>query len=168
MELIDTSKLGFIWTFERFDRNGRLIDVETVHNIIPEAGRNHILDVVLHAGQQVTTWYVGLFEGNYTPISSNTAANFPGLATECTAYDEPTRREFTEAAASGGSITNSANRAEFTFNASKTIYGAFLTSVATKGATTGTLLSAVRFGTAKTMAAEEILRVAGSLSLTSS
>jgi hypothetical protein len=48
-------------------------------------------------------------------------------------------------------MTNSASRASFVFNATKTIYGAFLISNSTKGGTTGTLFSAARFATAKSV-----------------
>jgi hypothetical protein len=92
-----------------------------------------------------------VFEGNYTPVATVTAATITSASTECTAYDETTRQAYNEAAASSQSTTNSANKATFTFNATKTIYGAFLASASAKSATTGTLFSAAAFSSSKSV-----------------
>lgn len=154
--------LGWLYTVEHI-RGGRVLSVERVHNLVPLEGRQYYQSVAANAGAQVTTWYCGLFEGNYTPIDGNTMATFPGLATESTAYDETTRPEWIEAAPSAGNITNSASKAVFTINAAKTFYGAFLSSSAVKSGVAGTLLSAARFATAKAMDAGEILRITGTI-----
>lgn len=154
--------LGWLYTVEHI-RGNCILSVERVHNLIPTEGRDHFLSVVANAGTQVTAWFCGLFEGNYTVLATNTAANFPGLATESTAYDEATRPAWVEAAPSAGDITNAASKAVFTINAAKTFYGAFLSSSAIKGGTIGTLLSAARFATAKQMDSGEILRVTGTI-----
>jgi len=160
-------RAGTLYEFEQW-RNGKLIDTWACHNIIPTQGLDHILAVVCNAGSQVTAWFVGIFEANYTPIAGDTAASFVASSTESTAYAEAARPAWTESTPSGGSTTNSASKAEFTMNATKTIYGAFLTSVSTKSATTGTLLSASKFGTAKIVDSGDILRVTASLTITSS
>ena len=159
--------IGGVFEYEH-RRAGEIIDVSSSHNLVVNEGLNHILNVVLHGATATPTWYVGLFEGNYTPLAADTAATFPTSATECTAYSEATRQEYVEAAASGQSITNSAARATFTFNASKTIYGAFLTSVSTKGGTTGVLLAADRGAVAKAVVSADQLLVAYTLSITAS
>ncbi len=130
-------------------RGGEVIDREDVTNIVVNEGLDHLLNTVFHGGTQINTWYLGLFEGNYTPVATATGASISGAATECVAYDEAQRQEFKEGAASAQSITNAADKATFTMNASKTIYGAFLVSNGTKGATSGTLFSAARFASPK-------------------
>lgn len=130
-------------------RAGEVIDEFEFPNLIVNEGLNHILDVQFHNVTQVATWYIGLFEANYTPVAGLTAATITTAATECTAYDEATRQEFKEAAAASQSISNTADRAKFTFNATKTIYGAFLVSDSAKSGTSGKLFSAARFPTAK-------------------
>jgi len=130
-------------------RGGEVIDREDVTNIVTNEGLDHILNTVFHSGSQVGTWFLGLFEANYTPIATVTAATITAASTESTAYDEATRQEYVEAAASAQSITNSANKATFTMNATKTIYGAFLVSNSAKSSTAGILLSAARFGSPK-------------------
>lgn len=148
-------------------RKGDLIARVAGSNIIPTEGLNHILNTILHGGSQVLTWYVALFEGNVTPAASLTAATFTATTTECTAYDESTRVEFNEGAASGGVLDNASNRAIFTMNATKTVYGGALLSASAKSATTGTLLAAARFSTSRNVVDDDELSVRYTLTLTS-
>lgn len=160
-------RLGFLYTVEHI-RAGCLLSVEDIHNIIPTEGLNHILSVVCNAGTQVPTWSVGIFEGNYTPVAGDTMALFVAAATECTTYDESARPTWVEAAPSAGSITNAASKAVFTINATKNVYGGFLSSGSAKSSVVGTLLSAARFSvTPKAVVAADILRITASLTLTS-
>jgi len=130
-------------------RDGKVIEEFEDPNLVVNEGLNSLLNIYFAAATQITTWYVGVFEGNYTPVATVTAATITSASTESTAYASLTRPEYTEAAASSQSITNSANRASFVFNATKTIYGAFLVSASAKSATTGTLFSAARFSSSK-------------------
>jgi hypothetical protein len=132
-------------------RDGEVIEEFTDHNLVVNEGLNSVLNVYLAAATQITAWYLGIFEGNYTPVSTVTAATITAASTESTAYSETTRQVFSPAAAASQSITNSASRATFTFNATKTIYGAFLVSNSTKSGTTGTLFSAAKFASAKSV-----------------
>lgn len=130
-------------------RNGISLGYEEFSNIVVNEGLNHILNVVFNGASQVATWYLAPFEGNYTPLATDTAATIVASSTECTAYTESTRQAFVEVTSTAQSTTNSASRATFTFNATKTIYGAFLASVSTKSSTSGTLISAAKFSTSK-------------------
>lgn len=159
-------KVGGIFTIEHY-RKGELIDFEESHNLVVNEGLNHILNVEFHGSTQITTWYMGVFEGNYTPVSTVTAATITAASTESTAYDESTRVEYNEAAASGQSITNSANKATFTFNDTKTIYGAFLVSASAKSATSGTLFCAAKFGSSKSVVDDDQLLITYTLAASS-
>lgn len=145
----------------------RVVDSETVDNLMPIEGLNHMLSVEFNAGSQVTTWYVGIFEGNYTPLTSSVMSTFPSLSTECTAYAEATRPAWVEAAPASGLITNTASKAEFTMNATKTIYGTFISSSSTKSGTSGVLASAAKFSAAKTADSGDIVRITHAIQLTS-
>jgi hypothetical protein len=155
----------------RFDfelvRDGEVIDRWSEHNIVVNEGLNHILGVEFNGATQIGTWYIGVFEGNYTPVATVTAATITAASTECTAYDEATRVAYDEAAPSSQSITNSASKATFTFNATKTIYGAFLVSASAKSATSGTLFSAARFSSSKAVVDDDQLLVTYTLSASS-
>lgn len=153
-----------LWDVECFDRDGNLKWVQrNLKNIVTYQGRNALLDVMFHGATQIATWYVVIFEDNHTPAVGDTYA-VPGY-TESTAYDEATRPEYQEAAAVSQSTTNSANKATFTINATKTIYGAALvgggSAPTTKGDTAGggTLFAAVPFATAKPVEAADVLKV---------
>jgi len=151
-------KAGGVFTIEHV-RNNEVIGREEVHNLVVNEGLNHLLNTVFHGSTQVTTWYVGIFEGNYVPLATDTAASFTSSATECTAYDEANRVEYTEAAASSQSITNSASKATFTINNTKTVYGGFLQSSAGKSSATGTLMAAAKFGTARSVVSGDQLLI---------
>jgi hypothetical protein len=116
---------------ECHDKLGNLIWVEKTHNLITTEGLNRILDVFLHGTTQTATWYCGLVNTNTVPDAGMTY-DVP-VFTESVAYDEADRPIYVEAASVAGSVTNSANKAVFTMSGTETIYGAFLTSVITKG-----------------------------------
>lgn len=132
-------------------RAGEVIDEFDCPNLCVDEGLNKLLNVMFDAVTQINTWYMGLFEGNYTPIAGVTAATIASAATETTAYNETVRQTFVPVAATAKSITNAASVGTFTFNATKSIYGAFLISDNTKGGTAGTLFSAAKFSAPKSV-----------------
>lgn len=148
-------------------RGGEVIDEFEDENLVVNEGLNALLDIMFHDTTQISTWYLGVYEGNYTPVAGVTAAAIAGDATESSAYDETTRPTFDEDVASGQSISNTSNRATFTFNATKTIYGAFLISDAAKTGSGGTLFSAARFSSSKSVVASDQLLLAYTFSAAS-
>lgn len=160
-------RIGGVFGFELV-RRGRVIDRWVEDNLVVNQGINHILNVAFNAATQVATWYIGIFEGNYTPVAGDTAAGFPAAATESTAYAESTRVTYVEATSTSQSMTNSASPAAFTINATKTIYGAFMSSVSTKSATTGTLVAATRFATSRSVINLDVLNVTYTFNMTAS
>lgn len=125
----------------------------------PIESLNHVIATEFLGGTPVTAWYIGLFEGNYTPTPDVKASTLPGLATECTAYASTTRVPFVPGAVANGAIDNSANLAQFVMTADKTIYGTFIVSAPAKGATTGVLADVVRFASPKFQPAGSTLSV---------
>lgn len=150
------------WDWELW-RKGKLVDSWSELNVCTNEGLDALLDIMFHATAQLTTWYLLIFETDITPSSATTYA--VPVFTESVAYTEGTRPAFNEAAASGQSLTNSANKADFTMNATKTIYGAGLvaggTDATTKGNTAGggTMYCASKFATSKAVESADILRV---------
>lgn len=159
------------WEWEQF-RDGKLIDGWEYDNVCTAEGLNAMLDIMFHADTQITAWYVEIFETNTTPADGTTYA--VPVYTPSTAYDEATRPAYTEAAASSKSITNSANKAVFTINDTKTIYGASLvgggTAATTKGDAVGggTLFSGSKFAAAKAVVAADVLNVTITITLADS
>lgn len=158
---------GFTYLIEQLDKDGKVVDSETVHNLIPTEGLNHVLNILLKSASQVATWYIGLYEGNYTPVAGDTMATFPAQATETTAYTSATRLAFVPGTVAAATVDNSASPAQFTFNATKTVYGGFIGSASAKGSTSGVLLSAVRFGSPKSLDADSVLRVTAGFTMAS-
>lgn len=166
MDITSLVRAGFTYHLEVV-RNGETVDSDWFHNIIPTEGINHIINTVFAGGVQIPTWYIGIFEGNYTPVAADTAATFSSLSTESSAYSEVARPLWQKGAVSGGLITNVQNRAVFTMNASKTIYGAFMSAASPKQSTTGTLISAARFNSPKILTSGDVLNVTAGLTLSS-
>lgn len=130
------------------------------HNLIPDAGLNHYLDIVLGAGTQVTTWYFGLFKSNWTPVAgalSNWAGAGSGpLATELTQaeFDESGRRAAVFGAAAS-KVKATSTPTTFTLatgTSGISLYGATLNSTSTiaYNNTDKVLIAATRFTTTKT------------------
>ena len=159
-----SANVGFQYLIEVI-KDGKVIDSEVVHNLMPFEGANHMLGATLTGASQVTSWYIGLYEGNFTPNVSDTAATLPGLATECTEYSGSTRKAWTPGTVTAGVVDNSASKAEFTFTAAKTVYGGFMSSASAKGATAGALISIVRFSSPRVLDIDSILRVTAGITL---
>jgi hypothetical protein len=139
-------------------RDGKLIGVDHCENLVVDEGLDYILGASLAGVTDISAWYLGIFESNYTPAADDTAANIAGRCVESVAYDEANRVTFNYAAVSGQALTNSANRAVFTCNAQKTMYGLFMVSLSTKQGTTGTLISVAPFDNARgVIAGDELL-----------
>jgi hypothetical protein len=155
-----------IWDWEHY-REGKLIDTWKEDNICVDEGLNKLLDVMFHGTAAIATWYVLIFETDTTPAAGTTYA--VPVWTECTAYAEATREAYVEAAASSKSMTNSASKAEFTMNATKTVYGAALVSDSTKGDTVAggaVMYCASKFASSKAVENLDVLKV--TITLTSS
>jgi hypothetical protein len=155
-----------IYNFE-IVRDGEVIDSWEVKNNVPTEGLNYILNTAANAGTPASAWYLGIYQGNYTPVATDTAALFPTNATECTSYSETARQVCSFAGSTAASVTNSASPAQFTFNATNTVYGSFVASASAKSSTGGVLLSAALFPASKTLATGDILKVTYTLNLAS-
>jgi threonine dehydrogenase-like Zn-dependent dehydrogenase len=162
-------KGGFAYKFDVINQNGDTVDSWEARNIVPNEGLDYITSVALLGGAQSTTWYFAPYENDYTPIAADVAATFPGagVALECTAYVSATRPALTLVKTAAGVVDNTAAKADLEFNATKTVRGGFIVSTSAKGATSGTLLSAVKFPVAKLLETGFILRITAGMTITS-
>ena len=140
---------------------------EYSQNLLVDEGLDEILDAALGNGAQIAAWYIAIFSGAVTPLSTWTAANFTASATEITNYDEATRQAWTPTAVSGGVISSYTAKASFTASSAMTARGAALISSSTKSGTTGVLMAASRFGADKGLTTAEIIDVGYQVTLTS-
>lgn len=156
---MEALKAGFTYTTDLY-RNGEFVERTVDHNIVPDQMLNHILSVLFKGDSASPNYYVGLFEGNYTPVAGDTMAAFPAASTEMTAYAETTRQAVTFGAVASGNVDNTAALATFTGNtAGKQALGGFVCTSPTKGGTGGILCSAVQFSSPRSLAVGEELRV---------
>jgi len=149
-------------------RDGKVIDEFQAKNIIVNEGLNYLLNTGVVGTTQYASWYIGIYQGNYTPVASDTAASIATNSTECTSFTAITRQQFVPVASTAQSLTNAASRASFTFNGSVTIYGAFVCSSSTLNGATGTLLSAMKLSSSKSVTSGDQLLVTYSLTAASS
>lgn len=141
--------IGFEYTV-RHRRGGRVLSCERVLNLVPTEGLNYMLSAAFAGGTVITSWFIGIFTANYTPVATDTMATFPAAGVEGSAYTSATRPAWVEAPPVAGAVTNAASVAVFVFNASvAAVYGAFLASNSAKLATTGVLGSVAKFATPK-------------------
>ena len=130
-------------------REGEIIDEWETKNVVTNQGLTAMVNIMLAGGAQITSWYLGLFTGNYTPVGTDVAATFPTNASEATGYTAGARQQFVPTTPTSPTVGNAASRASFTFNGSQTIYGAFLSSSGVISGTSGTLFSAAQYSAPK-------------------
>jgi hypothetical protein len=160
----EKAQAKMVWTMVAKDSQGnaKWSDPPTC-NLIVDEGLNYLLENDIVA----STFYIGLTDGSPTPAAGDTMASHVGW-TEITAYDEAARQAWGQGAASGGVTTNT-TVATFTASGTITVGGGFLTTVANKGGTTGTLFS-VKAATEgnRSLVAGDTLDVTISLTVSSS
>jgi len=165
---MENVKIGFVYYFECIGVDGEVRWTALEENLIPNVGRDYILNAALTGGSQLSTWYIGLYENHRTPVVSDTMTSLLADAGEITTYTSAggLRLQLQASPLSNGVYSNTATKAEFTFTSNKTVRGGFIASSAAHGATSGTLLSVVSNTSPKPVAIGEILRVTAGLSLT--
>lgn len=119
-------------------RDGKLIWTDEFNNLVVNAGLDDSLDKHLKGSSYTAAWYVGLTSSSPTPAAADTMSSHSGWS-EVTTYSESNRPALVLGTVSGQSVSNSANKAEFSINGSVTVGGAFVVSNNTKGGSTGTL-----------------------------
>ena len=160
-------KAGFTYTIDLY-RNGEFIERTVDHNIVPTQMLNHILSAMFKGDSVSPTYYVGLYEGDYTPVAGDTMAAFPAAATELTAYAEAGRPTVVFGSVASGNVDNTASKATFTGNTpGKQAKGGFISTSPNKGGTGGTLCSAVQFASPRAIGPGEELRVTAGFQITS-
>ena len=152
-----------VWTIIHKDKWGRVLDIERVKNLITDQGINYIMDAGMHGSTAISAWYMAPWSAAHTPAAGNTYA-VPGYTEANAQYDEATRQEWGEGAASSKVMTN-ASAAVITANTAVTIHGIGLVgggSAATTKANTaggGTLFACIAFSSSKSLTSAETLSI---------
>jgi hypothetical protein len=141
---------------------------DSFDNIVPTVGLNDMIDKYWKGSSYTAAFYVGLTSATPTVAAGDTMSSHSGW-TEVTAYDEAVRQTLTLGTVSAAAVDNTASRAVFTISTNSTsIGGAFIVTNATKGGTSGVLVSVAAFtGGNRTLNDDDILRVTVTISAAS-
>lgn len=156
--------IGFVYDTELW-RGGQLVSAKRAYNLVPQVGVNHFAALLRGTGPLISSWHVGLFEGNYVPDEDTTSSDLQTGAVEFVGYNEAARPAWTHAYDGTSVIDNSASRATFTVTSAKTVYGGFLVSNSTKGGTSGVLLSIARFPSPDELRVDDEYRITAGITL---
>ena len=156
---LDLMALRGHWRVEHI-RKGKLYDIYEIPNTIVTVGKNSLFDVYFRAQTQLTAWYTGLVDNSgWTAFDvADTMSSHAGWTEFHTGYSQSTRVQWSPAAASAGSVSNSTPM-QFDITATATLKGIFVCSVSTKNTTTGTLWSAAAFASTVPVANTDQLKL---------
>lgn len=162
-----------VWIGKIIDSDGNVRDEWECENLVVDEGINHILNVAFNSKTQTAAYYVALNGSNISPASNWDYADMGagGLFTEFVDYDEGVRQTWGIITTTNKSITN-ATPASFTISTGGgTVYGGIIVSNATKNdatvAAANVMVCALNFGSAKVLAAAEVIQLQYTLSMTS-
>src|SRR5574338_216000 len=147
------------------DKDGKLVrefeadgSLHLFGNGFVNAGLDDVLSKFWKGSSYTAAHYMGLVDndGFSAFAAADTMSSHSGWA-ESTEYDEAARVTLSWGSVSGQSVTT--GNTDFSINATTTIKGIFVTTVSTKGGTTGTLIGTVAFGSAQDLVDGNTLRV---------
>ena len=165
----ETVGAGGVYTVECVGPDGQVKWSDQFHNLVMNGGLANMNGAYFAGTAQTTTWYLGLVAGpgsGTTFAAGDTLASHGGWTEDSNYTGNRKAVTFGSATTANPSvITNSASPSSFTMNATTTIAGAFLCSVAS--GTSGILFSAGDFtGGDKSVASGDTLNVTYTFSLT--
>ncbi len=157
-----------VYRFECFDKDGRLKWTEEVPNIVVNAGLNDVLDKYFKGSSYTAAFYVGLVDNaGWSAFAAGDIMSSHAGWTEFEDYAGASRPTLTLGSVSSQSVNNSASKATYAINDTGVIKGAFVTTVVTKGGTTGTLYSEAAFGATRSVENGDTLNVTVTLTAAS-
>ena len=155
----DSIKLRGVYEVTCHNADGSVAWTDVAYNALVTVGLTDLLSVAFNGGTQKTSWYMGLI--NNTAFSEitvdDTMASHGGWA-EYTTYSGGTRKQWTPLSVSSGIVINT-SPIQFVMTAVGTIKGFFVTSDSTLLGTSGILMSAASFTTARTVQSGQSLTV---------
>ena len=176
--ILNTLGMGTLYEVECIDKFGKLKWIEKVHNLVVNEGLNDVLNTFFKGITYTAEFYVGLIldESATVLAAGDTAAQNGGTNgwTETAAYTEVIREVLTLGTVAAQSVSNTANKASFSINATITIHGAFLIRDAgesagaeTKSGTNGSLFGEAAFSSPRAAASGDTLNVTVTLTAAS-
>lgn len=153
----------FTYSVECVDKTGNVKWAEETRNVVTTEGKNDLLNKYFKGSAYTAAWYVGLIDNaSFTAVAAgDTAAQINGSNgwLELSEFTEGVRQTLTLGTPSAGSVDNSASKASFSMNATKTVNGAFVVTTSVVDGVTGVLYSAASFSAARAVANGDTLNV---------
>lgn len=129
-------------------------------NAATTLGVNYLLEAGFRGGTAVSTWYAGLINNSgFTGVASTDTMSSHSGWSEFTGYAETTRRQWSPAAASLGSIVNTTAMSFTNGGSTANVIGCFINSDNTKSGSTGTLWATATEASARSIAASQVFQV---------
>lgn len=154
---IDLKHQGW-WFLQGFDlKTGRELWRESIHNGIPTAAANDTLSTYFSGN-----WYIGLIAAAMVEDPTDTMGSHAGWS-EYTGYTEGTRPAWNKGSPSGGQISNTSSKAQFTVPAGPVLTGAFLVNDSTKGGSSNLLWATGKFLTQQSIGTPQVVQAVYSL-----
>lgn len=155
--LIEDVKMKTRYRIECIGADGELKWVEEFDNLVVTEGLNLLITRSFKTVPGDVNWYVGL-KATGSVVAGDTAASHAGW-TEVTTYSQATRPAWTPGTVSGGSLDNSASKAQFSINGTVSVFGAMMINENTKGGTSGALYGAGNFTAQRDVVSGDTLNV---------
>lgn len=143
-----------VYRVECIGQDGQLKWADKIENLVLNPGKQDLLDKYFSGSTYTAAFYLGLVDGATAPTfnAADTSASHAGW-TENQAYSNATRPApaWNSASSSGGGAgaagtgSKTTTATSFNINAAATIAGCFLSTLNTKGGTTGITYSAGAF-----------------------
>jgi len=149
------------------------VELERCKNLLPTEGLNWMLNNLGNT-VAIAASYIALYANALTPIAAHNAAGFTATYAEITSgsegYTQSTRVLWNAGAAAAAAVNNYSSPAVFTIITASTltVNGVALLTASAKGATSGSLLSASRFGASRAFSNTDEFDVKYQISMTSS
>jgi len=123
-------KLGGVFKFWCYDREGNLAWTADAGNLVVDEGLDYALDLLLGTATKKAAWYIGIVDSEPNTSYDDTLASHPGWV-EVTQYIG-NRKEYTPGAVSEQTINNMSARAQFEITEDNVVIGGgFLTPAET-------------------------------------
>jgi hypothetical protein len=160
MESLNEMKApAFSFKLSCFDKDGNLKWEEECHNTVVTVGKTDIIDKYFKGAAYTAAWYLGL-KGVGAIVAGDTLASHAGWS-EVTPY-AGNRPAIVFGVTAAGS--NTATAVSYSINATQTVAGAFIASVAS--GTAGTLYSASDFAASRSVVSGDVLNVTPTVAAT--
>lgn len=157
-------RTGFKYDIEIVRPDGSIQAKWPISNLMPNAALQHFLASAHAAASQVSSFYIGAYANDRTPLLTDTGASLPEYG-EIVTFSEGSRQLWNKGALQGNKYDSASNPTILTATEQVTATGVFMSTEPTFGSTAGYLWSAALAPSPETINAGSALRIPASITL---